>query len=79
MSYANPDFDRFVDDANAAPTEAQRTVLYHKAEALAVEDAAMIPIVFSQFALLKKPYVHGLETTPALTGWLRFNAVSIQK
>jgi len=79
VSYANPDFDRLVDDANAAPTEAQRTVLYHKAEALAVEDAAMIPIVFSQFALLKKPYVHGLETTPALTGWLRFNTVSIQK
>ena len=79
VSYANSEFDRLVDEANAAPTESQRTVLYHKAEALAIEDAAMIPIVFTQFALLKKPYVHGLQTTPALSGWLRFNTVGIQK
>jgi len=79
VSYASPEFDRLVDEANAAPTESARTVLYHKAEALAVEDGAMIPIVFTQFAVLKKPYVRGLETTPALSGWLRFNSISIQK
>ncbi len=79
VSYANPEFDRLVDEANAAPTEAARTSLYHKAEALAVEDAAIVPIVFTQFALLKKPYVQGLQTTPALSGWLRFNTVSVQR
>ena len=79
VSYANPEFDRLVDAANAAPTDAQRTDLYHKAEALAVEEAAMVPMLFTQFALLKKPYVQGLQTTPALSGWLRFNTVSIQK
>jgi hypothetical protein len=36
-------------------------------------------MLFTQFALLKKPYVQGLQTTPALSGWLRFNTVSIQK
>jgi ABC-type transport system substrate-binding protein len=79
VSYDNPEFDRFVGEANAAPNESARTTLYHKAEALAVEEAAMVPIVFTQFALLKKPYVQGLQTTPALSGWLRFNTVSIQK
>jgi ABC-type oligopeptide transport system substrate-binding subunit len=79
VSYANPEFDRLVDQANAAPTDAARTALYHKAEALAVEDAAMIPMVFTQFALLKKPYVRGLQTTAALSGFLKFNTVSIEK
>ena len=79
VSYNNPEFDRLVGQANAAPNEDARTVLYHKAEALAVEDAAMVPMLFTQFALLKKPYVQGLQTTPALSGWLRFNTVSIQK
>jgi oligopeptide transport system substrate-binding protein len=79
VSYANPEFDRLVDQANAAATDAARTALYHKAEALAVEEGAMIPMVFTQFALLKKPYVQGLQTTGALSGYLKFNTVSIQK
>jgi oligopeptide transport system substrate-binding protein len=79
VSYANPEFDKLGDQANAAPTDAARTTLYHRAEALAVEDGAMIPIVFTQFAMLKKPYVHGLQTTAALSGYLKFNTVSIQK
>jgi ABC-type oligopeptide transport system substrate-binding subunit len=68
-----------VDQANAAGNDAARTALYHRAEALAVEEGAMIPMVFTQFALLKKPYVHGLQTTGALSGYLKFNTVSIQK
>jgi ABC-type transport system substrate-binding protein len=77
VSYANPEFDKLIDQANAAPTESLRTELYHKAEALAVEEGAIVPLLFTQFAMLKKPSVHGLETTPALQGWLRFNTVSI--
>jgi len=79
VSYDSAQFDSLVDQANAATTETAQITLYHKAEALAVEDGAMIPIVFTRFALLKQPYVHGLETTPASSGWLRFNTVSIQK
>ncbi len=78
VSYANPEFDKLVDQANAAPTESARIERYHKAEALAVEEGAIIPLLFTQFAMLKKPAVHGLQTTPALQGWLRFNTVSIQ-
>jgi oligopeptide transport system substrate-binding protein len=79
VSYASPEFDRLIDQANAASTDGARTALYHKAEALAVEDAAIIPMIFTQFALLKKPYVRGLQTTAALSGFLKFNTVSIEK
>ena len=78
-SYSNPEFDRLIDQANAAPSEAQRIEIYHKAEALAVQDAPMVPLFFPQFAMLKKPYVAGLATTPMLSGWLPFSGVSIQK
>jgi ABC-type transport system substrate-binding protein len=77
VSYANPEFDKLVDQANAAPTDSARMERYHKAEALAVEEGAIIPLLFTQFAMLKKPNVQGLQTTPALQGWLRFNTVSI--
>jgi oligopeptide transport system substrate-binding protein len=79
VSYASPEFDKLVDQANAAPNDTERIAFYHKAEALAVQEAPMVPVVFTQFALLKKPYVQGLQTTPALSGWLRLNTVSITK
>ena len=79
QSYESADFDKLVDQANAAPNDAQRLAIYHKAEALAVEDAPMVPMLFSQFAYLKKPYVQGLQTTPAVNGWLPFSGVRIVK
>jgi oligopeptide transport system substrate-binding protein len=79
VNYMSPEFDKLVDQANAAPNETQRTALYHQAEALAVTDAPMIPMFFSNFAYLKKPYVQGLQTSPAVNGWLPFTKVSIVK
>jgi ABC-type transport system substrate-binding protein len=67
----------FAVDSASAP--AQRIAVYHKAEALAVEDGAMVPMLFTQFAYLKKPYVQGLQTTPAVNGWLPFSGVRIVK
>ena len=79
LNYHNADFDKLIDQANAAPSDAQRIAVYHKAEALAVEDGAMVPMLFTQFAYLKKPYVQGLLTTPAVNGWLPFSGVRIVK
>jgi len=39
----------------------------------------MVPMLFTQFAYLKKPYVQGLLTTPAVNGWLPFSGVRIVK
>ena len=79
LNYNNPDFDKLIDQANAAPNDAARIALYHKAEDLMVEDAAVVPMLISQFAYLKKPYVGGLRTSPAVNGWLPFNTVTIAK
>jgi len=79
LNYSNPEFDKLVDQANAAPNDAARIALYHQAEALMVEDGAVVPMLFSQFAYLKKPYVKGLRTSPAVNGWLPFDTVVIEK
>lgn len=79
LNYNNPDFDKLVDQANAAPNETDRIALYHKAEALMIEDVGAVPLMFTQFAYLKKPYVKGLRTSPAVNGWLPFDTVAIEK
>lgn len=78
-NYNNPAVDRLIDQANAASTDADRNALYHKAEAIAVDDAAMVPIFYSRSAMLKKPYVTGLETAPWAPGYLPPARVVIQK
>ena len=79
QNYESSAFDKFIDQANAAPNDAERVSLYHRAEALAVEDATIVPMLFTQFAYLKKPYVQGLQTSPAVNGWLPFSGVRIVK
>ena len=64
VNYANPAFDQLLDKANAAGSVEQRIRLYHQAEAVAVEDAPLVPLFFTQTALLKKPHVMGLTPSP---------------
>jgi oligopeptide transport system substrate-binding protein len=78
-NYASPEFDRLIDDANSTGDPQQREALYRKAEAVAVSDATMVPIAFTQFALLIKPSVSGLETSPLSLGWLPFTKVSVRR
>ena len=76
VNYDSPQFDKLLDQANAAGTETQRLALYHQAEAFAVEEAPMVPMLFTRFAYLVKPYVKGIQTTPAVSGWLPFSGVA---
>jgi peptide/nickel transport system substrate-binding protein len=43
-NYANPDFDRMVDEAQATMDERKRLELYHRINRLIVEDAAVVPL-----------------------------------
>lgn len=79
VNYNNPAVDRLIDQANAAPTDAERIATYHKAEAIAVNDAPLVPIFYSRSAMLKKPYVVGLRTAPWAPGYLPPAGVVIQK
>jgi oligopeptide transport system substrate-binding protein len=80
VNYENPRFDQLLEKANAAPTGDQRIALYHEAEAVAVEDAPMVPLFFTQSAILRKPYVVGLQTSSINPlGFLPPTGVTIRK
>ncbi len=80
VSYENPRFDQLLEQANAAPTPVQRIALYHQAEAIAVEEAPLVPLFFTQSVLLKKPYVIGFQTSPiSPLGFLPPTGVTIRK
>ncbi len=78
-NYNNPEFDKLIDQANSVPTEKEREALYRKAEQIAVKDATMVPIVFTRFAMLVKPYVHGFEGSPLSLGWTDLSTIEIRR
>jgi peptide/nickel transport system substrate-binding protein len=43
-NYANPDFDRMIDEAQAIMDEKKRLEQYHRINRLLVEDAAFVPL-----------------------------------
>jgi oligopeptide transport system substrate-binding protein len=76
-NYKNPEFDKLVDQANSAGTDAEREALYRKAEQMAMNDAALVPIVFTRWAILVKPYVRGFEGSPLSLGWVDLSRVEV--
>jgi peptide/nickel transport system substrate-binding protein/oligopeptide transport system substrate-binding protein len=63
--YANPEFDRLVDQARALTRLDDRIPLYRRAEQIAVEDAVWLFLYYYREEALVKPYVRGL-VLPAL-------------
>jgi ABC-type transport system substrate-binding protein len=78
-NYKNPEFDKLIDQANSARTEADRGALYRKAEQMAMNDAALVPVVFTRWAILVKPYVRGFEGAPLSLGWTDLSKVEVQR
>ena len=62
--YTNAGFDALVEEARVGQDPQERLQLYNQAEALLVEDAAAIPLVFGRSYLVVKPYVRDLVLTP---------------
>jgi oligopeptide transport system substrate-binding protein len=78
-NYENPAFDRLLAQANSARSEAEREAAYRTAEQLAVEDATMVPVVFSRFAMVVKPYVRGFEGSPLSLGWTDLTKIGVDR
>lgn len=78
-NYKNPEFDRLVDQANSARTDSDREALYRKAEQMGMNDAALVPIVFTRWAMLVKPYVRGFEGSPLSLGWTDLSRVGVAR
>lgn len=78
-NYVSAEFDRFLEQANSARSEAEREAAYRRAEQLAVEDATMIPVVFSRFAMVVKPHVRGFEGSPLSLGWSDLTGIEVRR
>lgn len=78
-NYSSPAVDALINEANGASTETAREAAYRKAEAEAMGDAALVPIVFTHWAVLVKPYVRGFEGSPLGLGWTDLSGVSVHR
>lgn len=61
--YANPNFDRLVDQADAERDLSKRIPLYREAEQLALDDVAWLPLYYGKATALVSPTVRGLTYT----------------
>jgi ABC-type transport system substrate-binding protein len=55
--YSNPAFDSLCDRADAMNDMANRIPLYQRADQIAMEDVAILPLVYANGRILMKPYV----------------------
>jgi ABC-type transport system substrate-binding protein len=78
-NYKNPEVDKLIDQANSARSEAEREAFYRQAEAMAMNDAALVPVVFTRWAVLVKPYVRGFEGSPLGLGWTDLSNIEVRR
>ncbi len=57
VAYSNPEFDSLCDRADAEPDAQERYDLYRQADQIAMDDVAVIPLVFYNQPVLTKPYL----------------------
>jgi len=63
--WSDSQFDELVAQADTLRADdAERLVLYQQAEAVALQNAAVIPLDYPSFMATVAPYVHGLTVTP---------------
>jgi ABC-type oligopeptide transport system substrate-binding subunit len=62
--YSNPGFDALLDEAARTLDIDERAKLYAEAEAILLDDYAVLPISHDVRYTLMKPPVHGLDITP---------------
>ena len=61
--YANPDFDRLVEQARVESNHQARLALYNQAEQLLIDDAGIIPLFHVKNYVLVSPHVGGFDVT----------------
>jgi ABC-type transport system substrate-binding protein len=61
FGYSNPQFDQLCDKADAESDMEKRIPLYRKADKMAMDDVALLPLYFGSARILVKPYVKDLE------------------
>jgi ABC-type oligopeptide transport system substrate-binding subunit len=64
LGYRSESYDRLLERSRAAATPVQRMALLAEAEAVLLEDAAVVPVFFRVSKHLVKPGVTGVEASP---------------
>ncbi|MGA7671026.1 MAG: peptide ABC transporter substrate-binding protein [Nitrolancea sp.] len=77
VGYNNPEVDKLLDQALAAPDKSKRDTLYKQAQQKIIDDAVVIPLYADTDYELVQPYVHGLEISPV--GILGLESVWVTK
>ena len=57
--YASPEYDRLINAAHNAPTDAERLAIFQQAESLLLDDAPIAPVYFYTRVYLLQPSVKG--------------------
>ncbi|MBI1802068.1 MAG: peptide ABC transporter substrate-binding protein [Chloroflexi bacterium] len=76
MSYANPEVDKLLEQAQVETDEKKRISLYQQAEQMLVTDAVWIPLFVGDDYWLTKPYVKGLIYPPFVIPRLKYATIS---
>jgi peptide/nickel transport system substrate-binding protein len=63
--YENPEVDRLIDAAMAAPTEAERRAYYVQAERVIAEDAPYISLWYKTNVAVARTNIEGVKLTPS--------------
>ena len=74
QGYKNPDYDRLMDEAQRTQDLDARAAILAKAEQLALDESAVIPVAISSYRELVAPYVKGYQenaTSMHRSRWMR--------
>ena len=62
--YSNPEYDRLIASARSGSSPSARTEAMHRAEALLIDEAVVMPLYFYNSPVLARSRVKGVERTP---------------
>jgi oligopeptide transport system substrate-binding protein len=69
--WRNETYDRLVEQARRASDQRERMDLYHAADTLLVQEAAIMPLAYARLHLLVKPWVSRFPTSANLRWFLK--------
>ena len=73
--YKNPEVDALLDEAWTETSYSARNKLYHKIEAILLQDAPVIPLYYDNLAYLVRSEVNGFSISPMGAAYLQLNQV----
>ncbi len=77
--YKNPEVDALLDEAWSETSYSARNKLYHKIEAILLQDSPVIPLYYDNLAYLVRSEVEGFSISPMGSAYLQLNQVWLRE